>query len=101
MWRRSAVGVCFTVDPMRDVDLDQIGPVDYVVVEFPGEKANLPDVASALTALAESRTVRVLDLLLLHKRADGAMEACELCDASDSAVGRLRSLEADLAVLLG
>src|SRR5436305_2171709 len=86
---------------MQNIDVDQLGPVDYLVIEFPGEEANLSNVIAAeLTALTETDTVRVLDLLLLCKRTDGTVETCELREAADSEVGRLRALEAELAVLL-
>ena len=58
------------------------------------------EMASQLWALMDSNTVRVLDLLLLTKDADGSVEATELRDADDSEVGQLRAAEADLAVLL-
>ena len=44
--------------------------------------------------------IRVLDVIVLTKDADGSVEASELRDLDDSEVGELRSLEADLAVLL-
>jgi uncharacterized protein DUF6325 len=56
--------------------------------------------ASELRALMGSNTVRVLDLVLLTKDADGSVEASELRDADDSEVGQLRAAEADLAMLL-
>src|SRR5436305_7534130 len=84
---------------MQNIDVDQLGPVDYLVIEFPGEEANLSNVIAAeLTALTETDTVRVLDLLLLRKRTDGTAETCELREATDSEVGRLRALGAELAV---
>ena len=57
--------------------------------------------AAELRALIRSNTVRVLDLGVLTKDADGSVEANELRDVNDSDVGQLRKLEADLAVLLG
>jgi len=85
---------------MTDADVE-LGPVDYLVVAFPAEKANFSgEMASELRALMDSNTVRVLDLLLLVKDADGSVEASELRDADDSEVGQLRAAEADLAVLL-
>jgi len=81
-------------------DADELRPVDYVVVAFPAGQVKFSgEMASELKALMESNTVRVLDLLLLTKDADGAVEASELRDADDSAVGQLRAAEADLAVL--
>jgi hypothetical protein len=79
----------------------ELGPVDYVVVAFPAGKADFSGaMASELRALMNSNTVRLLDLLLVSKGADGSVEASELRDADDSEVGQLRAAEADLAVLL-
>ena len=44
--------------------------------------------------------MRVLDLLLIRKGVDGAVEASELREVDDTEVGQLRALEDDLAVLL-
>jgi len=83
------------------IDVDQLGPVDYLVVAFPAERANFSgEMASQLSSLIESNTVRVLDLVIIAKDADGSVEAMELQDADDSEVGELRALERDLAVLL-
>jgi Family of unknown function (DUF6325) len=85
---------------MSNADVE-LGPVDYLVVAFPAGKADFSGpMASELTALMDSSTVRVLDLVLLRKDVDGSVEAAELRDADDSEVGQLRAAEADLAVLL-
>ena len=86
---------------MADINLDEIGPVDYLVVGFPADKANFSgEMASELKALIDSNTVRVLDLVVLVRGADGSVEATELREADDTEVGELRALERDLAVLL-
>ena len=86
---------------MADVNVDEIGPVDYLVVGFPADKANFSgEMASALKALIDSNTIRVLDLVMIVKGEDGSIEASELRDADDSEVGELRALERDLAILL-
>ena len=86
---------------MEASELDVLGPVDYLVVEFPAEKANFSgEMAAELIALVDRELVRVLDLLLLRKDADGSVEAAELADVDESDVGALRALEADLAMLL-
>jgi Family of unknown function (DUF6325) len=86
---------------IHDIDVDQLGPVDYLILEFPREKANLSDeIASELADLIKSSTVRVLDLLLVSKDASGAVEASELGEVDDREVGQLRDLEADLGTLL-
>jgi hypothetical protein len=86
---------------MADINVDEIGPVDYLVVGFPADKANFSgEMASELKTLIDSNTVRVLDLVVLTKADDGSVEATELRDADDSEVGELRALERDLAILL-
>ena len=86
---------------MTDIDIDELGPVDYLVVGFPAEEANFSgEMASELKRLIDSDTIRMLDLLMIMKGEDGSVEATELRDADDSEVGELRSLERDLAILL-
>lgn len=86
---------------MSDAEVDELGPVDYVVVEFPADKANFSgEMASALADLVERNLIRVLDLLILRKETDGSVEAFELEDLGDGEVGALRALEAGLASLL-
>src|SRR6476659_789460 len=79
--------------------LDELGPVDWIVVEFPGSKFN-GEIAPALRELVERETIRVLDLLVLKKDDDGSLEAFELSDLDPSEVGDLRTYEAELAMLL-
>jgi hypothetical protein len=86
---------------MADVDLDQLGPVDFLVVRFPAGKANFSGaMADELKKLMDSGTVRVLDLVIVTKDEDGTVEAAELRDHDESEVGELRSLEAELSLLL-
>lgn len=86
---------------MADINVDELGPVDYLVVRFPQGKANFSgEMASELKALVENQTIRVLDLVIVTKAADGSIEAAELRDVDESEVGELRGLERDLAVLL-
>ncbi len=69
---------------MNDTDVDELGPVDYVVVEFPADKANFSGaMAAELTALVKRGTVRVLDLLILKKELDGSVEGFESHDFGD------------------
>lgn len=80
---------------------DVLGPVDYLVVEFPSEEANFSgEMATELTSLVDRELIRVLDLVLLRKEADGSVEVAELDEVDASDVGPLAALEADLAMLL-
>jgi len=86
---------------MSDSDVDELGPVDYVVVEFPADAANFSgEMAAELSSLVERDLVRVLDLLFIKKDLDGSVEAFESHEFDDAEVGELRELETDLALLL-
>jgi hypothetical protein len=80
-------------------DVDELGPVDWIVVEFPGNRFN-GEIAPALTDLVARDLIRVLDLLILKKDADGSVEAFELSDLDDGELGELRGYETELAMLL-
>jgi len=69
---------------MSATEIDELGPVDYLVVEFPAGKSNFTgEMAAELASLVESGTVRVLDLLMLHKADDGTVEAFEIDDLNE------------------
>ena len=69
---------------MTETSLDELGPVDYLVVEFPAETSNFTgEMVHELVALVESGTIRVIDILILTKDADGAVEAMELSDIDE------------------
>ena len=86
---------------MSDEDVNELGPVDYVVVEFPADRANFSgEMAAELLGLVKRDIVRVLDLLFLTKNEDGSVEAFESHDFGDGELGELRALETELAMLL-
>lgn len=83
-----------TADP-----LDELGPVDFVVVEFPaGERNFTGEAAEELLSLIQAGTIRLIDLLILEKAEDGTVEAIELEDLDD--LGPFQILEAELAEFL-
>ena len=84
---------------MADVDTDELGPVDYLVVEFPpGASHFTGEMAKELAKLVDSGTIRLLDLVILAKDADGAIEALEIDDLEQ--LDELRTAETQLAELL-
>lgn len=86
---------------MTEDAMDELGPVDYLVVEFPVERANFSgEMARELTALVDRGLVRVLDLLFLKKNEDGSVEGFETHDFGAGELGELRALEDELALLL-
>ena len=84
---------------MSDTDMDELGPVDYLVIEFPAGKANFSgEMAAELMSLVDAGTIRLLDVLILTKDTDGAVDAFEIEDFEG--LDELRALETDLAELL-
>jgi hypothetical protein len=84
---------------MSESELDEMGPVDYLVVEFPAGQANFRgEMAAELAVLSEAGIVRILDLLILVKDADGTVEAHEI-DESDEA-NEFVQLETEIAEIL-
>jgi hypothetical protein len=84
---------------MNEVELDELGPVDYLVIEFPGSKFN-GEIAPTLVDLVDRGIIRILDLVLIRKDADGSFEALEIEDVDTGEAGEMRRLEADLAEIL-
>jgi hypothetical protein len=84
---------------MGEANLSELGPVDYLVVEFPaGHSSFTGEMADELVALVESGLIRVIDILILTKDADGNVDAMELSDVDN--LGPLVAIEAELAELL-
>jgi len=83
----------------QNTDLDSLGPVDYVIVEFPAGKSNFTgEMADELVRLVEAGTIRVIDVLILTKNEDGTVDAMELSEIEE--LGPLRAIETELAELL-
>jgi Family of unknown function (DUF6325) len=84
---------------MTDTPLDELGPVDFVIVEFPAGTAHFTgEMADELIKLVDAGTIRIIDILVLVKDEDGGVEAMELADLDH--LGPLQALEAELAELL-
>jgi Family of unknown function (DUF6325) len=88
-----------TTEAAREADLDSLGPIDYIVVEFPAGASNFTgEMAKELLALVDSGTIRLIDVLILTKNEDGTVDAMELSDIEE--LGELQAVEAELAELL-
>jgi hypothetical protein len=84
---------------MTDRTLDELGPVDYLVVEFPaGSSTFSGEMADQLAKLHDSGVIRVMDVLILVKDEDGSIEAHELSDYDN--LGELARIEEQLAETL-
>ena len=84
---------------MSERSLDELGPVDYFIVEFPAGAQNFSgEGIRELVKLHESGVIRVMDILILQKADDGTVMAQELGDLDD--LGELGKLEAELVQTL-
>ncbi len=58
---------------------DVHGPVDFVLIEFPGDRLT-GEASRALLDLIERGVIRLYDLMVISKNQDGSVEALELAD---------------------
>src|SRR6187551_140651 len=80
----------------EDRSLDELGPVDFLIVEFPAGAQNFTGKgAEELLRLHDAGIIRVMDILILQKAKDGTVMAQELGDLDE--LGELGRLEAQLA----
>ncbi len=82
-----------------NVQLDEMGPVDYMVVEFPGGRMSgegLP----LLIDLAERGIIRILDLVFVRKLPDSSLVRIELTGRSGDGYDVLAEFEGASSGLL-
>jgi hypothetical protein len=60
-------------------DLDQSGPIDYLVVEFPGSRMT-GEAFPILVDLADRGIIRILDLAFITRRDDGSIAGLSVAD---------------------
>jgi hypothetical protein len=77
-----------------------VGPVEYIAIAFPGNKFS-GEIVPAIKALQDSGTIRVLDLVLITKDAEGNVAAIELADAEAEQRAVLDVLGIERSNLLG
>jgi hypothetical protein len=58
-------------------DLTEMGPIDYVVLEWPRERT-APDVAPLIVDAVDRGIIRILDIALIAKEDDGIVTALDL-----------------------
>jgi hypothetical protein len=84
---------------MSENEIDELGPVDYLIIEFPAGKSSFTgEMAEELTSLVDRGIIRILDLLILAKDEDGSIEAFEIDEIEN--LDELRGLETHVAELL-
>lgn len=84
---------------MNGEDLNEMGPIDYLLVEWPGRQPN-GEVAPHLVDLVERGLIRILDLVFIVKGEDGAVATVEIADLGGEAT-ELAVFEGASSGLLG
>ena len=75
------------------------GPVEYVVIEFPGNQFK-GEVVPALRELVRNGTIRIIDLIFIRKDQAGSVESRELAELTSEEAGQYESLPASIGGLL-
>jgi hypothetical protein len=84
---------------MTDRSLDELGPVDYLIVEFPAGAQNFTgEGATELLRLHDAGIIRIMDILILQKGDNGTVMAQELGDLDQ--MSELARIETDLVQTL-
>ena len=65
-----------------DTDDIEMGPIDYVLVEWPGKQPE-GEIAPHLVDLVDRGLIRILDLAFLVKDEDGTIAAVDISDLGD------------------
>jgi hypothetical protein len=75
--------------------MDEIGPVDYAVIAFPGNRFN-GAIAPALADLVESGTIRLIDAAFVSKEANGDVVAFEFTELAPDVQEALDALNIEV-----
>ena len=71
---------------MTEAALEEMGPIDYVVLEWPGRQPN-GEVAPLLIDLVDRGIIRILDIALMVKGEDGSVAAIDLAEVNGGGGG--------------
>ena len=83
----------------QERSIDELGPVDYVIVEFPAGAQNFTgEGATELLRLHDAGIIRIMDILILQKGQDGTVIAQEMGDLDQ--LSDLARLETELVQTL-
>jgi Family of unknown function (DUF6325) len=79
----------------------EVGPIDYLVVEWPAEKQPTGEAFPLLVDLVERGLIRVLDLAFLRKEEDGTIVGLDLRDLALDSDPTLTVFEGASSGLIG
>ncbi len=85
---------------MSEQQLEEMGPIDYVVLEWSGDQPVTGEVMPLLIDLVDRGIIRILDIAFLVKDEDGSVAAMDFADAARRDAG-LADFEGASSGLLG
>jgi hypothetical protein len=65
---------------MADEELEEMGPIDYIVIEWPGRQPT-GEAAPLIADLHDRGIIRILEIALMVKGDDGSVAAMDLAEA--------------------
>ena len=86
---------------MTEAQLDEMGPVDYVVLEWPGQQPDTGEVQPLLLDLVDRGIIRILDIAFLAKDRDGSVSGIEIGGSLNQLAAAFAEFEGASSGLLG
>jgi hypothetical protein len=85
---------------VNEEQLEEMGPIDYVVLEWPGDQPVTGEVMPLLVDLVDRGIIRILDIGVIVKDRDGSVMAGDLVEIAQRDAG-LAAFEGASSGLLG
>jgi hypothetical protein len=98
--RTSRKGISLAVEDAATHNLEDMGPVDYVLIEFPDGQPK-GQAAPLLLDLVDRGVIRILDLMFISKDKDGTTTALEVADIDADGTPDFMVFEGARSGLLG
>jgi hypothetical protein len=70
---------------MSETQLEEMGPIDYVVLEWRGQQPTAGEVQPLLLDLVDRGIIRILDIAFVAKDPEGSVSGIELGDLKEAA----------------
>ena len=85
---------------MSDDQLEEMGPIDYIVMEWAGDQPVTGEVMALLLDLVDHEVIRILDIAFLVKAPDGSVAAIDFAEVAQKDAG-VADFEGAVSGLLG
>jgi hypothetical protein len=85
---------------VSEEQLEEMGPIDYIVLEWDGDQPVTGEVMALLLDLVDRGVIRILDIAFLVKAEDGSVAALDFAELAQKSEG-LTAFEGAASGLLG